>query len=178
MSDYKAPWRLNVVLFMFSQAVTLLGSSVVQMAIIWRVTLDTSSGLWAMLLTLSGTLPQMILSFFAGVWADRYSRKRLIILADAGIACVTLVLIGIFLSGATAGLLPLLVLISALRSFGTGIQSPAVSAVIPQIVPEKHLMRYNSINGSMTAVIQFAAPAAAAALLSAGPFHLLLIIDV
>ena len=171
-------WRLNAALFIISQAITLLGSSIVQMAIIWRVTLDTSSGIWAMLLTFSSTLPQMILSFFGGVWADRYPRKRLIILADVGIAAVTLVLVFFFISGETARLLPLMVLVSALRSLGTGIQSPAVSAVIPQIVPEQSLMRYNGINGSITSVIQFAAPAAAAALLSVGPFHLLLLIDI
>ncbi len=171
-------WRRNAVLFMLSQSVTLLGSSIVQMAIIWRVTLDTSSGVWAMLLTLSSTLPQMILSFVGGVWADRYPRKRLIILADAGIAAATLVLIFAFINGDTIGLIPLLVVISALRSVGTGIQSPAVSAAIPQLVPEQHLMRYNGINGSVASVIQFGAPAIAAALLAAGPFHWLLMIDV
>jgi DHA3 family macrolide efflux protein-like MFS transporter len=171
-------WKRNASLFILSQAVTLMGSSVVQFAIIWRVTLDTSSGLWVMLLTFSSLLPQTIVSFFAGVWADRYPRKRLIVLADAGIAAVTLVLIFAFLSGDTARMLPLLIVISALRSFGTGIQSPAVSAVIPQIVPEQSLMRYNGIQGSITSVIQFAAPAAAAALLSFGPFYLLLMIDV
>ncbi len=171
-------WRRNAVLFLLSQSISLFGSSIVQMAIIWRVTLDTSSGVWAMLLTISSTLPQLILSFFGGVWADRYPRKRLIILADAGIAAVTLVLALRFISGETARLLPLMVLASALRSLGTGIQSPAVSAVIPQIVPQQSLMRYNGINGSITSIIQFAAPAAAAALLSVGPFHWLLMIDV
>ncbi|HCC34991.1 MAG TPA: MFS transporter [Ruminococcaceae bacterium] len=171
-------WRQNAALFMLSQSISLLGSSIVQMAIIWRVTLDTSSGVWAMLLTFSSTLPQMILSFFGGVWADRYPRKRLIILADAGIAAATIVLIFAFLTWDTARLIPLMVIISALRSLGTGIQSPAVSAAIPQLVPEKHLMRYNGINGSVTSVIQFAAPAAAAALLAVGPFHWLLMIDV
>ncbi len=171
-------WRRNAVLFLLSQSISLFGSSIVQMAIIWRVTLDTSSGVWAMLLTFSSTLPQMLLSFFGGVWADRYPRKRLIILADAGIAAVTLALVFLFISGETARLLPLMALVSALRSFGTGIQSPAVSAVIPQIVPEQSLMRYNGINGSIASIIQFAAPAAAAALLSVGPFRWLLMIDV
>ncbi len=173
-----APWRRNAVLFLASQTITLLGSSIVQMAIIWRVTLDTSSGVWAMLLTFSSTLPQMILSFFAGVWADRFPRRRLIILADAGIAAATLVLIFVFLAGDAVGLLPLLILMSALRSVGTGIQSPAVSAAIPQIVPEKQLMRYNGINGGIMSLVQFAAPAVAAALLAIGPFHWLLMIDV
>jgi len=56
-------WRKKTILFIFSQAITLFGSSIVQMAIIWQVALETSSGLWVTLLTLSSTIPQMILSF-------------------------------------------------------------------------------------------------------------------
>ena len=58
-------WRRKTILFIISQAITLFGSSIVQMAIIWQVALETSSGLWVTLLTLSSTLPQTIISFFA-----------------------------------------------------------------------------------------------------------------
>lgn len=171
-------WRRNTVLFIISQAITLFGSSIVQMAIIWQVALETSSGLWMTILTLSATVPQTIISFFGGVWADRYPRKRLIIFADMGIAVVTLFLALVFLFGKTEILLPWLILVSALRSIGTGIQTPAVSAVIPQIVPEEHLIRYNGINGSMMAIVQFASPAVAGAILSIGSFHWTLLLDV
>lgn len=171
-------WRRKTILFIISQAITLFGSSIVQMAIIWQVALETSSGLWVTLLTLSSTLPQTIISFFGGVWADRYPRKRLIILADLGIALVTLLLAVILIVGKTANILPLLLIISALRSFGSGIQSPAVSAVIPQIVPEEQLLRYNGINGSMMAIVQFASPAVAGAILAIGSFQWILLLDV
>ncbi len=171
-------WKRNASLFILSQGITLFGSSIVQMAIIWQVALETSSGLWVTLLTLSSTIPQTVLSFFGGVWADRYPRKRLIILADLAIAAVTLGLAMIFFFGSTANIMPLIILVSALRSFGAGVQTPAVSAVIPQIVPEEHLMQYNGINGSMMSIVQFAAPAAAGAILYIGPFHWVLLIDV
>ena len=171
-------WRRKTILFIISQAITLFGSSIVQMAIIWQVALETSSGLWVTLLTLSSTIPQTIISFFGGVWADRYPRKRLIILADLGIALVTLLLAVILIVGKIANILSLLLIISALRSFGSGIQSPAVSAVIPQIVPEEQLLRYNGINGSMMAIVQFASPAVAGAILAIGSFHWILLLDV
>lgn len=172
------PWRRNTVLFLGSQAITLFGSSIVQMAIIWQVALTTSSGLWVTLMTLSATIPQTILSFFGGVWADRYSRKRLIILADSGIAVVTLFLAVVLVSGMADKMLPLLLVVSALRSLGAGIQTPAVSSVIPQIVPQEHLMRYNGISSSVMSIVQFAAPAAAGAILTIGPFHWILLLDV
>lgn len=178
VQGHSSLWRRRAVLFIISQGITLFGSSIVQMAIIWQVALETSSGFWLTVLTLSSTIPQMILSFFGGVWADRYSRKRLIILADGGIAVVTLVLALVFMFGKTATILPLLVLVSTLRSVGSGIQTPAVSAVIPQIVPEEQLIRYNGINSSMMAIVQFASPAVAGAVLSIGSFHWLLLLDV
>lgn len=171
-------WRRNAILFITSQGITLFGSSIVQMAIIWQVALETSSGLWMTILTLSSTVPQTITSFFGGVWADRYPRKRLIILADLGIAVITLLLAIVFILGKTSSILPLLVVVSALRSIGSGIQTPAVSAVIPQIVPEKQLIRYNGINSSMMSIVQFAAPAAAGAVLALGSFHWILLLDV
>lgn len=171
-------WRRKTVLFIISQAITLFRSSIVQMAIIWQVALETSSGLWLTLLTLSSTIPQTVISLFGGVWADRYSRKRLIIGADLSIAAVTLLLAIVVLFRETANILPLLLVVSALRSFGSGIQTPAVSAVIPQIVPEEQLIRYNGINGSMMSVVQFASPAVAGAILAVGSFHWILLLDV
>lgn len=171
-------WRKNAVAYIVSQGITLLGSSIVQMAIIWQVAMKTSSGFWVTLLTLSSMVPQTILSFFGGVWADRYSRKKIIILADGGIAVITLILALVFMFGITENILPLLVLASALRSLGTGIQTPAVNAVIPQIVPQEHLMRYNGINSGMMSIVQFAAPAAAGLLLSFSSFYTVLFLDV
>ncbi|MGF7011887.1 MFS family permease [Lachnospiraceae bacterium PF1-22] len=90
-------WKRNAALFITSQGVTLFGSSIVQMAIIWKVALETSSGLWVTLLTLAATIPQTVISLLGGVWADRYPRKRLIIMADGGIAAVTLMLALVFM---------------------------------------------------------------------------------
>ncbi|MBU5360550.1 MFS transporter [Enterococcus raffinosus] len=171
-------WRRKTILFITSQAITLFGSSIVQMAIIWQVALETSSGLWLTLLTLSSTVPQTVISLFGGVWADRYPRKRLIIFADLSIAAVTLLLAIVVFFRETASILPLLLVVSALRSFGSGIQTPAVSAVIPQIVLEDQLIRYNGINGSMMSIVQFASPAVAGAILAVGSFYWILLLDV
>ena len=86
-------WKKNTALFLSSQAISLFGSSVVSFAIVWFVTRETSSGLWVSLLTVSSYLPQFVFSFFAGVWADRYSRKKLIIAADTMIAVFTCLLV-------------------------------------------------------------------------------------
>lgn len=172
-------WKRNAIAFLVSQAITLFGSSLVQMAIIWHVTLKTSSGAWVTALTLSALVPQIVISFFAGVWADRYDRKKLIITADATIAVATLILALLLLSG-RAGQFELwaIVIVSFIRSIGSGIHSPAISAVVPSLVPEEQLIRFNGINSSIQSVVQFTTPAAAGAIMAAGPFAYILIIDV
>lgn len=169
----------KAVLFLLSQMITLFGSSITQFAMVWYVTLKTQSGIWVSLMTIAAYLPQFIISFFAGVWADRYSRKKLIILSDGGIALVTLLLLlGMPFIGEENLFLGVLVLMAAIRSIGTGIQTPAVSAATAQIVPEDQLMKFNGINATIQYSVQFVAPAVAGAVLSFGNFQMALSIDI
>ena len=77
-----------------------------------------------------------------------------------------------------AAFLSLLLMMCIARAAGSGVQSPAVSAVIPTLVPEAQRMRYNGINAAMQSAVQFAAPAAAALILSAGSLSAALAADV
>ena len=172
-------WKKKAVAFITSQAVSLFGSSIVQMAIVWYVTMQTSSGIWLTILTLSSFLPQMIISPFAGVWADRYNKKKIIILADVLIAASTLIL-AIFLqinNLANTSLIAIVV-VSIIRSIGTGIQTPTVNSMIPLLVPEDKLMKFNGINSSIQSVIQFASPLVAGGILVLGSISNILFIDV
>ena len=166
-------------LFLASQAITLLGSSIVQFAIIWYVTLETESGAWVAMISAAAYIPQFLISFFAGVWADRYPRKRLIIAADGAIAIATLALVLLLPQISQNETVYLaLVVISAIRSLGTGIQTPAVNATVPQLVEEEHLMKFNGINATVQSVVQFAAPAIAGSILTWGSFRGALMLDV
>lgn len=169
-------WKKNTALFLTSQAITMFGSSLVQFAIIWYVAKETRSGIMVTLMTICGFLPQVLISIFAGVWADRYSRKRLIIFADAGIAVVTLVLALIIMN--SERFFWALTVISAIRSVGAGIQTPAVNAAIPQLVPLEKLMKVGGINSSLQSVINLVAPAVAGAVLAWGAFEYVMFIDV
>ena len=166
-------------LFLASQAVTLLGSSIVQFAIIWYVTLETSSGGWVALLSAAAYIPQFLISFFAGVWADRYPRKLLIIAADGAIAVATLAFVLLLPQiSQNETIYVALVVISVIRSLGTGIHAPAVNATVPQLVVEEHLMKFNGINATIQSVVQFAAPAIAGSILTWGSFRGALMVDV
>lgn len=172
-------WKIRAILFFISQSITLFGSTLVQMAIVWYVTLNTSSGVWVAAFSVCSYLPEFIISFLGGVWADRYHRKKLIIGADFTIAMVTLAMMLLmpYISNQTILLWALLIM-SILRSLGAGIQTPAVNAVIPQLVPADQLMRFNGINATMQSIVRFAAPAAAGVVLTIGTLRSTLSIDI
>lgn len=179
MDQAQNHWKRKTILFLISQCITLFGSMIVQMSIIWYVTLKTSSGGWVAAFTICSYLPQFLISFFAGVWADRYSRKKLIILADGVITVATLVMFLVMpMISLDSILLSALLAVSIIRSVGAGIQTPAVNAVIPQLVPEEYLMKYNGLNATVQFIVQFAAPAVAGAVLSIGTFRATLFIDI
>ena len=121
-------------------------------------------------------MPTLLLSPFAGVWADRYNRKMLIVLSDAGIAVSTLVLAIFFLLGYDA--IWLLFVISAIRALGTAIQTPTVSAFLPQIVPEDKLIRVNGTFQSIQSIIMLVCPMLAGALLTVASIEAIFFIDV
>ena len=172
----KEKWKRDITLFLSSQTISLFGSALVQYAIMWYVTLTTKSGLMMTLFIICGFIPTFLLSPFAGVWADRYNRKRLIMIADGMIASVTLVLAVTFLLGYKEPWL--LFVIAAVRALGAGIQTPAVAAILPQIVPEDKLTRVNGINGSLQALMMFVAPIVSAGLLSWASIEFIFFIDV
>lgn len=169
-------WKKQAFLFLTSQTLSLFGSSLVQYALLWHVTLTTKSG-WAMtLFILCGFLPTFFMSPFAGVWADRMDRKKLIILSDGMIALATLALAVVFWSGEDA--LWLVMLTAAVRAVGQAVQGPAVGALLPQFVPTDQLTRINGISGSIQSATMFLSPVLAGVLMTLWPLELVFLLDV
>ena len=67
------------------QAVSLIGSSAAQFALIWWLTTETGSALVLSVAGLVAFLPQMLIGPFAGVWIDRLKRKSVIMGAVRGV---------------------------------------------------------------------------------------------
>jgi DHA3 family macrolide efflux protein-like MFS transporter len=100
----------------------------------------------------------------------------MIIASDSAIALSTLGLALLMLSGVDD--LWLIFLVMAVRSVGAGVQMPAISAMIPQIVPSDKLMRINGINATIQSVIGLIAPVAAAAVYATMSIVAIFFIDV
>lgn len=169
-------WKKTVTLFLTGQVISLFGSSLVQYALMWSVTLHSKSGAMMTIAILCGFLPMFFLAPFAGVWADRYPRKRLIILADGFIALAALVLVVLLLLGYNG--LWLIFVFMAVRALGSAVHSPAISAVLPQIVPPEALTRVTGINSSVQAAVLLVSPMVSGALLTLTSLQVILMVDV
>ena len=174
--DKNKNWEKNIVLFLASQTISLFGSMLVQYSISWYIILKTQSGIMMTLSIICGFLPTFFLSPFAGIWADRYNRKLLIILSDSLIAISTLILAVLFFMGYDS--IWLLFAVSAIRALGSGVQTPAVGAFIPQFVPEEQLTRVNAVNSTIQSIVTLAAPMLSGALLSITTIEAIFFIDV
>lgn len=169
-------WKKNIMLFLASQTLSLFGSMLVQYAITWYITLKTQSGIMMTIAIICGFLPMFFISPFAGVWADRYNRKILIMLADTGIAISTLILAVLFFMGYNEPWL--LFVASGIRALGAGIQTPAVGAFIPQLVPSDRLTKINATNSTIQSVIMLIAPMISGAMMTLVPIQMIFFIDV
>jgi MFS transporter, DHA3 family, macrolide efflux protein len=174
-SETMPGWKKKVTVFLVGQTITTFGSLLVQYALFWHLTLTTKSGVVLALAAVFGFLPQAVVSIFAGVWADRVNRKVMIIVSDSTIALATLGLAFLMLSGVDD--LWLIFLVMTVRSVGAGIQMPAISALIPQIVPTDKLMRVNGINSSVQSSLLILGPVAAAGIYSTMSLSAILFID-
>lgn len=129
------------------QAISLLGSQMVQFALIWWLTKTTGSAVVLTTATLVGILPSVVLGPFVGALVDRWNRKRILFIADSSIAVVTLILAVIFYFGWVEVWMVYLALF--LRALGGGFHNPAMAASTSLMVPDQHLTRVQGLNSSL-----------------------------
>ena len=161
--------------FWSGQLVSLFGSSVAQFVIIWWITLETGSALYLSLASLLGFAPMIILSPFAGVFVDRWNRKRLMGIVDFLQALATVALSLMFSLDIVSiwHVLALLALRGAFQAF----HNPAVAAIVPLMVPRDRLSRMNGANYLLSGAVTLAGPVLAALLLELWEIGQILWID-
>jgi MFS family permease len=98
---------------------------------------------------LSELIPLLLLSSVGGVFADRWDRKRLMIVCDLVLAVGLLPLLLVH----SARLVWIVYVVALLQSIVVRFFSPAESAMLPTVVDKEHLVTANSLNsvGSETA---------------------------
>lgn len=103
------------------------------------------------------TLPFLLLSILFGVWSDRYSRRKIMVMAE-GLRALALVT-ALVLLAAHALTLPLLAVLGFLGACGTVAYSVAAPAMIPSLVSREELPRANGMIELARSVAYSAGPA-------------------
>ena len=154
----------------------MLGSSISLFVIIWWITLDTGSTFYLALASVLGLAPIVVLGPMAGVLADRWNRKLLILAADLFQALTTLVLILMFWFGGAA-IWQVLILLT-LKGVFQAFHMPSAFAIIPTMVPKDKLSRMNGVNYLFTSAVNLAGPVIAVLLLGFWTITQILWIDI
>jgi DHA3 family macrolide efflux protein-like MFS transporter len=158
------------------QAFSLLGSQLVQFAIVWWLTKATGSATMLALASLAALLPQILIGPFAGALVDRWSRRTIMIVADTAIALATLVLAVLFWRN-VAAVWNICVLL-LIRATGAAFHWPAMQASTTLMVPEKHLSRIAGLNQTLSGMAGILIPPLGAVAVEALPLQGVLAIDV
>lgn len=169
-------WAARFFTIWTGQAFSLVGSSLVQFALVWWMTRQTGSATVLATASLVGLLPQIVLGPFVGALVDRWNRRLIMIIADTGIALATVVLIYLFATGKVQVWQVYAILF--IRSLGSSFHFPAMSASTSLMVPKDFLARLGGFNQLLQGLISIFSPPLGALLISVLPTEQVLAIDI
>lgn len=169
-------WRSRFFLIWIGQQFSLFGSSIASFALVWWLTATTGSATVLAMGTLITLLPGVLLGPFAGALVDRWSRRRVMMLADGLIALVSLWLAVLFWAGAVR--VGHVYIIMLARAIGGAFHLPASQASTALMVPDKHLPRISGLNQTVSGAVRIVAPPIGALALTLLPMHGVMGIDV
>lgn len=169
-------WAAKFFTIWTGQAFSLVGSALVQFALVWWITQKTGSATILATVSLVALLPQIVLGPFVGTLVDRWNRRWIMVVADTGIALATAVLMVLFFIGRIE--VWHIYAITLIRSLGGAFHHPAMTSSTSLMVPNKHLARVAGVNQLLQGVVTIFAPPLGALLISVFPTQAVLAIDV
>lgn len=169
-------WKSTLAVIGIGQLISILTSTIVGFSIIFWISNEFKSPTALSLAILAGFLPQFVLGLFAGVYVDRWNRKKTMFYSDLFIAFCTLCLFIVITKGYKD--LSFFYLLTACRSIGSTFHAPALQASIPLLVPKHHLVRVSGLYHSIQSFSEVIAPVVGASLVVWLPIQYILLIDV
>ncbi len=167
---YPALTQRNFRYYWFGQCVSLIGTWMQATAQQWLVYSMTKSALLLGLLGAAQFGPVMFLSLFAGVFIDRYPKKRLIIFTQISLMLQAFILAILVWSGHVTYWHVLI--LAVLLGFVNTLDQPTRQAFMPELVERKDLRSAIGLNSAIFNVARMIGPALSAVLMTkygAGP---------
>jgi len=158
------------------QALSLVGSSLVQFALVWWLTHTSGSATVLAMANMMEVLPRIFVSPVAGALVDRWNRRLVMMVADGGIALAIVALAVLYALGAVQ--VWHIYLLMFIRAVGGAFHWPAMQASTTLMVPERHLGRVAGMNQTLQGLVTIVAPPLGALLYQLLPVQGILAIDV
>ena len=158
-----------------SQTVSELGTAMTNYALIIWVYGQKGTASSVTLLTICSFLPTIFFRFIAGTFADRWDKKRIMLIADVVAACGTVTVFWLYSFSALR--IWHLYLIDVLLSFMNAFQTSASFVATSLLVPKEHYTRVSGLQGISGSVVSILAPALGSCLLAFDGLTVVLICD-
>jgi len=164
--------RRDFSLLWLSGLVSVAGDWVLMIALPYYVYVTTGSTLATAGMTAAELAPAILLSSFTGVLADRWDRKRILVVANLlqALVVASLLLVG-------EGWLWVVYLVAALQSTAAAFSQPAEAALLPTLVPVEQLVQANALNALNNRLGRFIGVPLGAALLSRWGLDAVVVVD-
>jgi len=172
----RSDWKPSFFSVWTGQAFSLIGSRVVQFALVWWLTQSTGSATVLATASMVALIPEIFLSPIAGAYVDRWNRRIVMILADGMIALASLWLAYLFWIDATQ--VWHIYVIMLVRAVGGAFHWPAMQASTSLMVPQEHLTRVAGLNQTMNGALNIIGPPLGALLLEVMALYSVMLVDV
>lgn len=165
----------NFLILWSSQAVSSLGTAMTNFALVIWVYEQQGTATSLTLLTICSFLPTIFFRFIAGAIADRWDKKKIMLISDLLAACGTITVFVLFSLSALQ--VWHIYIINILLSFMNAFQSPAAYVATSLLVPKKQYTKVSGLQSFSGAVITIVAPALGSVLLTFGGLQIVLFVD-
>ncbi|MDO5294786.1 MAG: MFS transporter [bacterium] len=157
MSENKRKlYTRNFTFLVIGQIVSLFGSAIQRFALsLYILEMTGSASVFASILAFS-IVPVILLAPFAGVMADRFNKRNIMVILDFISSVILAIYAGILMTGNDHYLIVaiMMVLLSGIST----LYQPSVTASIPLLVEEENLMQANGIVQQVSSISNFAGP--------------------
>jgi MFS family permease len=154
----------DFLLFWTGSFLSSIGSQFTTVAMAWQIYELTDSPLQIGLLGLARAVPQMFLLLFAGLLADAMNRRKLMLLTQSGLCCVSTALAVLTFAGRASP--STLYIATAFLALFTSLEQPSRQSLIPHLIPRAHLTQALALQGTQRYVPIIAGPSIAGVVLS------------
>ena len=168
-------WKRTIAIIWTGQADSILATIAATFAVLWHITATADSALMLSAAGIASLLPVALLSPLGGVAADRFNKRHVMIAAD-GIAGAFSLALAVAVGLGFSSMLLLLSLLAA-RATAQAFHGPSLMALMPELVPERDMVRINTLDQTLSSGSAIIGPAVGIALYTAWGFSAVLVMD-